>query len=140
MTKHTNDISLLQCTPSNQSLSCILNFKPLFVTILFCFSIISSPFSPRGRFVLQTEILGKFIITFQLFYFLPLPPLGSVCRLYLTFSINVYTRCHNTSLPRSRSLSRHATLLPTNGCSHANNIPFPLFLRSNEGVSKLRMT
>ena len=25
------------------------------------------PFSPRGRFVLQTEILGKFIITFQLF-------------------------------------------------------------------------
>ena len=49
------------------SLSCILNFKPLFVTILFCFSIISFPFSPRGRFVLQTEILGKFITTFQLF-------------------------------------------------------------------------
>ena len=40
-----------------------------------------------------------------------------------------------TSLPRSRSLSRHATLLPTNGCSHSNNIPFPLFLRSNEGAN-----
>ena len=39
------------------------------------------------------------------------------------------------SLPRSRSLSRHATLLPTNGCSHSNNIPFPLFLRSNEGAN-----
>ena len=41
----------------------------------------------------------------------------------------------NRSLPRSRSLSRHATLLPTNGCSHSNNIPFPLFLRSNEGAN-----
>ena len=42
---------------------------------------------------------------------------------------------HKASLPRSRSLSRHATLLPTNGCSHSNNIPFPLFLRSNEGAN-----
>ena len=24
-------------------------------------------------------------------------------------------------------IARHATLLPTNGCSHSNNIPFPLF-------------
>ena len=40
-----------------------------------------------------------------------------------------------SSLPRSRSLSRHVTFLPTNGCSHSNNIPFPLFLRSNEGAN-----
>ena len=45
-------------------------------------------FSPRGRFVLQTEISGKFIIYFSCFslfvYFFSLPPLGSVCRLYFT--------------------------------------------------------
>ena len=43
--------------------------------------------------------------------------------------------CTQCSLPRSRSLSRHVTFLPTNGCSHSNNIPFPLFLRSNEGAN-----
>ena len=39
--------------------------------------------------MLQTEISGKFVIylsCFSLFVnFLPLPPLGSVCRLYFTF-------------------------------------------------------
>ena len=30
------------------------------------------------------------------------------------------------SLPRSRSVSRHATLLLTNGCSHSNHIPFSI--------------
>ena len=31
------------------------------------------------------------------------------------------------SLPRSRFQCRHATLLPTNGYSHSNHIPFLLF-------------
>ena len=90
-------LTTLQCSPNNKSLSCILNFKPLFVMILLCFSLSSFPFSPRGRFVLQTEISGKFqkfIIYFSCFslfvYFLPLPPLGSVCRLYFTFKSHSY--------------------------------------------------
>ena len=35
------------------------------------------------------------------------------------------------SLLRSRYQGRHATLLPTNGCSRERHIPFPLFLRTN---------
>ena len=63
MTKHANNIShYYNVVLMNQSLSCILNFKPLFVTIFLCFSLISFLFSPRGKFVLQTEILNKFII------------------------------------------------------------------------------
>ena len=30
-----------------------------------------------------------------------------------------------------RVVTRHATLLPTNGCSRERRIPFPLFLRTN---------
>ena len=30
-----------------------------------------------------------------------------------------------------RVVNRHATLLPTNGCSRERRIPFPLFLRTN---------
>ena len=46
---------------------------------------------------------------------------GSNC-----FSINQLV-----SLLRSRYQGRHATLLPTNGCSRERHIPFPLFLRTN---------
>ena len=34
------------------------------------------------------------------------------------------TICHLPSLPHSRLLCCHAMLLPTNGCSHLNHIPF----------------
>ena len=38
---------------------------------------------------------------------------------------------HHGSLLPSRYLGRHATFLPTNGCSRERHIAFPLFLRTN---------
>ena len=38
------------------------------------------------------------------------------------------------SLLRSRYLSRHATLLPTNGCSHPSHIPLPILANHSLGA------
>ena len=40
----------------------------------------------------------------------------------------------SASLLRSRYLSRHATLLPTNGCSHPSHIPLPILANHSLGA------
>ena len=80
---------------NNQSLSRILNFKPLFVTILLCFTLFSVQL-PRNVCVANRNIgqicLNIFYLFYQ-FYFSSIPPSGSVCRLYFILTILCLTNC-----------------------------------------------
>ena len=84
------------------------------MAILLCFSPISFPFSPRGRFVLQTEtISGKFIIYFDsvvsAFLFISChfsPPLGSVCCLCFKLLSSVFCSSSGCGFSGKRETAR----------------------------------